>query len=753
MPMKSKYGDVLTKEFYEEYYVQKKMSFPKISEMLKKKGKNISMSAVHNYAKKLGIGRNASEARLVNKEGGLDYNSSFLSEKMIENIDAAMLGNGSIRRYSGSSAKLQYRDNEEFCEYIKKLFEIYNFQLSSDKNVGATDTHPDFCLQYDRWYKDTDGKKQKQPPCDIRITPLTLLVWYLAHGTLVKSGRSFVVRLTSGYFTGENNEILVERIKNVGIDCYQNKEGRINISAKGISSFFNYIGSESPIESHKHKFDIPDWRIKTKRTRQVSEDNKIPYEMLNYFIGQGWVECSRREKTSRPRFTQEQEEAAVKFYYYYMNTTKEERTVQTNMKRFGVENPFQSEEIKKKIRETNIKKYGTESPIKLQETLEKSKETMLERYGVENPAYGELKEKAVATFKETVKNDTTGRYVIVNTLRYNEEFWSFLEQGGTLTDACNKFGLDYGNTSSRISHPEFYDRFKSVYSYPKHQKQRQIYDIIKSWGLNPEFDTQKIIPPMELDIYVPDKKFAIEFNGSHWHSESVLDSINARNKHINKTKACREKGIQLFHIFEKTWEERESQILNFIKATLGKNENVIGARQCKISHDKCDDFIEENHIQGKSIGIIRYFNLVYDGGIIATMTASPHHRQNVEGTPVILNRLCFKDDYQINGGSKRLFKHFVEWSKIAGFDRIISWSDSSWSEGSIYTELGFKFEKEYRPDYFYWDVKNNRYVSKQSQRKKNTGCPPDITEREWCQQRGLFRIWDCGKKLWVYDLT
>lgn len=71
----------------------------------------------------------------------------------------------------------------------------------------------------------------------------------------------------------------------------------------------------------------------------------------------------------------------------------------------------------------------------------------------------------------------------------------------------------------------------------------------------------------------------------------------------------------------------------------------------------------------------------------------------------------------------------------------------------IYPILGFSMSREYGSDYFYWDARNNRYLSKQSQRKKKVGCPTEITEREWCRERGLYRIWDCGKKLWVLKLT
>lgn len=60
---------------------------------------------------------------------------------------------------------------------------------------------------------------------------------------------------------------------------------------------------------------------------------------------------------------------------------KVERTIETNLERYGVENVFQSEEIKEKSKNTCVEKYGVTHPMKNAEILEKAKQTCLERYG------------------------------------------------------------------------------------------------------------------------------------------------------------------------------------------------------------------------------------------------------------------------------------------------------------------------------------------------------------------------------------
>jgi len=83
----------------------------------------------------------------------------------------------------------------------------------------------------------------------------------------------------------------------------------------------------------------------------------------------------------------------------------------------------------------------------------------------------------------------------------------------------------------------------------------------------------------------------------------------------------------------------------------------------------------------------------------------------------------------------------------------LSWSDNRWSDGSVYKKLGFTLDEHLKPDYTYVSLINpKRRISKQSQKKSATNCPPEITELEWANTRGLARIWDCGKTRWVFQV-
>ena len=69
---------------------------------------------------------------------------------------------------------------------------------------------------------------------------------------------------------------------------------------------------------------------------------------------------------------------------YYCKKCKWNKTKQTNLEKYGVENPFQNEEIKNKIKKTNLEKFGVEYPLQNEEIKKKRRETELEKYGFDH---------------------------------------------------------------------------------------------------------------------------------------------------------------------------------------------------------------------------------------------------------------------------------------------------------------------------------------------------------------------------------
>jgi hypothetical protein len=102
----------------------------------------------------------------------------------------------------------------------------------------------------------------------------------------------------------------------------------------------------------------------------------------------------------------------------------------------------------------------------------------------------------------------------------------------------------------------------------------EIIDFIKELGINNiEQSNRKILNGLELDIYLPDYNFAIEYNGNYWHTEEFKED----NHHFQKTNECINKGIKLIHIFEDEWLLKKEIVKSRIRNLLNKIEKEASA--------------------------------------------------------------------------------------------------------------------------------------------------------------------------------
>lgn len=260
------------------------------------------------------------------------------------------------------------------------------------------------------------------------------------------------------------------------------------------------------------------------------------------------------------------------------------------------------------------------------------------------------------------------------------------------------------------------------------------------------FDGQK-----EIDIYLPDKKIGIEYNGLLWHSTKY----NKCNSMLNKLNIVENCGIRLINIFEDEWlwkrEICESRILNII----GKSEKIY-ARMCVIKEARYKEakvFLEKNHIQG---AVPSKYNiaLFYNEEMVALMTFGAL-RKNLGQVNKLgyfeLLRFCSKLNTNIIGGASRLFTYFIKkYNPI----EIISYADRRWSQGNLYEKLGFQFISDTKPNYSYINgkqqVRINRYNLRKNILVEKYNCPQDMSETKFCHNIGLYQVFDCGNKKYIW---
>ena len=254
---------------------------------------------------------------------------------------------------------------------------------------------------------------------------------------------------------------------------------------------------------------------------------------------------------------------------------------------------------------------------------------------------------------------------------------------------------------------------------------------------------RNVIAPLELDIYIPDYKLAIEYCGLYWHSD-IHDRID-RNYHKNKLGKCNEKGIRLITIFEDEWINKQEivkqKLLNILN--MGISEKIY-ARNCTITsvslHQK-KVFFDQNHIQGSGPGSIN-IGLKYNNELVACMSFI----KQTDGV-FVLNR--YATSKQVTGGFCKLLSYF---KKIYEWKQIISFADLRWSEGNVYEQNGFMLDKILVPDYQY--IRGKIRIHKfnyrhNSLKKKLVVYDSSLSEAQNTKNNGILRIWDCGKLRYV----
>jgi len=271
-----------------------------------------------------------------------------------------------------------------------------------------------------------------------------------------------------------------------------------------------------------------------------------------------------------------------------------------------------------------------------------------------------------------------------------------------------------------------------------------------------------VIAPKELDILLPDNHLAVEFCGMYWHSHFDAGA-EAKNKHshYNKYAASKAQNIRLLTIYETEWEERQPQIKRLLRNAIGKTKGKLMARKCGLQMVSAADarkFYDRYHPQGGE-GSGEHYGLYWKGKLVACMRFSfgANDRGHSERTWTLAR---YATRINVAGAASRLFKAFVVDKQP---NTVKSFSDNRYFSGGMYEQLGFTLEADIAPDYQVWSPKIGLRPKPHYQRRnipkrlQEHGSVSDFdpatdarTEREMTYLMGCGRIYDCGKKRWVW---
>lgn len=390
------------------------------------------------------------------------------------------------------------------------------------------------------------------------------------------------------------------------------------------------------------------------------------------------------------------------------------------------------------IQKTCVEKYGCINYTQSNEFKEHFQKYSLIKYGTLNPAQKNIKHYDIWNDEEKFKNflqNSNQKYTPYELKEY------FNVSHSSILDKIHFLGLE-----------EFVD-----IKAGKSHFENEIVDFLQQHGItNIVRNDRTILHGKEIDIYLPDYKLGIEFNGEYYHSEknsNYADHNGRSTKHQEKSLLAQSQGIMLFHIFEHEWDEnfinknpslKNSRINienRLLMLTKHEEYKKIPARKCvikEIDYSTKKDFLNKNHIQGNDVTSNLFLGLFYQDNLVGCMTfgSSKYKKYDYE-----LTRFCTEHNCIIQGGASKLFKYFVN-NFLKEGECVVSYNDITKTSGKIYSTLGFTNTSVNSPNY--WWVNLSNYDIRTRYQEQAAG------EVERMHEKGYCRICDCGTKTWIY---
>ncbi len=460
-----------------------------------------------------------------------------------------------------------------------------------------------------------------------------------------------------------------------------------------------------------NKFRTKGYSVKCKEClrKENSEQASKRTGPLNSFYGKKHSdEAKQKIKESRPE------------------ATKKARL--TNIDRYGVNHPAQTEEQKLSQKETCQQKYGADSflssesgqyahqlgveAIKTNECKEKRTSTYLEKYGVTH--YSKTDE-----FKEKLHKSRTW------------EKKHMLSTGEFVADICREYGKNLSNALvilRQYGEPAFWCHVRNTevgMSGLEHAAldlgilgMERLNKKVQGLSYRPDFMVEGIF---------------INTDGLYWHSELQKDIYY----HFEMRQEFEKAGLRIMQFRQDEVIYKAPIVKSIIDNALGRNLNKKDARKCtvvKVSPQDAKVFFCENHLMGNRNSKAS-FGLYYHGVLISCLAVL------VQNGEMEIARFSNKRGFSVRGAFSRLLATTV---KEFGPRTIISYCDLRYATGTSYVKNGFVLEGISLG----WQWTDGEHTFNRMQCRANMD-ERRLSQKEYALELGWYKIYDAGQAKYV----
>lgn len=387
-------------------------------------------------------------------------------------------------------------------------------------------------------------------------------------------------------------------------------------------------------------------------------------------------------------------------------------------------------------KQTMLEKYGVDNAFKSEKFKQKIRETCLRKYGVTNAMQSESVRRHLSEKLKKVKRNQYNWETRADRLKdYYEENGKILPK-----ELMKLWGVNESNTY----------RFLREYKLEKYVElkaswlEAPVERFLKENNISYEKHTRTVIPPQEIDFFIPEFNLALECNDVYSHN-STRNAFGGKpknkNYHFNKSRKCEEKGIRLIHIWDYEWfdDKKEPILKSMILGACNKAETIY-ARKCTIEIRKSAEmrqFFEENNIAGFRGGKFAIC-LVYQGEVVMSYLMGYSYLARGQQELEVI-RGATKLNTRVIGGASKLWKHLIEEYNPSS---IVYYIDFNYFNGNSLPHLGLKYVSSQAgfKNYF---RKTKTVHNRQPVRHREI--------KELVKQDKVWEIWNAGVKKYVWE--
>lgn len=193
------------------------------------------------------------------------------------------------------------------------------------------------------------------------------------------------------------------------------------------------------------------------------------------------------------------------------------KTINTWLLNYGVSHPHKSDKIKQKIKETCLEKYGVDNPFKLKEIQNKAKQTCIDRYSVEYAMQNnDIKQKNKETCLE--------KYGVDHPMK------SDIVKNKVMHTCLLHYGVEHPTQNKKIMLKAFDNRIKSMEGHRFSKKEDEIYNYLITIDKDTKRQYYSELYPFHCDFYLPNFDVYIEYQGMWTHGKHPFNKDNNEDK-------------------------------------------------------------------------------------------------------------------------------------------------------------------------------------------------------------------------------